>query len=80
MGFLLRPGFGEARYGDWEGQEIAAKNYFRPRLASVAARYAARFPHLDLIDIDAAFDGWQAAQMKHFSDGGIFDQILQSGR
>jgi sulfate transport system substrate-binding protein len=58
------------------GQELAARNYFRPRLASVAARYADRFPKLDLFTI-ADFGGWQAAQKKHFSDGGVFDQIYQ---
>jgi sulfate transport system substrate-binding protein len=59
-----------------QGQELAARNYYRPRLASVAARYADRFPKLDLLTI-ADFGGWQAAQKKHFSDGGVFDQIYQ---
>jgi len=59
-----------------EGQRIAAENYYRPRLASVAAEFANQFPALDLITIDE-FGGWQEAQKKFFADGGIFDQIYQ---
>ncbi|SNR92593.1 sulfate transport system substrate-binding protein [Methylobacillus rhizosphaerae] len=60
-----------------EGQEIAAKNYYRPRLESVAKKYEKVFPKLNLITIDAEFGGWQKAQKTHFSDGGTFDQIYQ---
>ena len=59
-----------------EGQEIAARNFYRPRLASVAAKYADKFPKLTLFTIDEAFGGWDNAQAKHFNDGGIFDQIF----
>jgi sulfate/thiosulfate transport system substrate-binding protein len=62
-----------------EGQEIAAKNYYRPRLASVAAKYAERFPKLNLFTIDELFGGWQKAQHKHFDDGGVFDRIYTPG-
>jgi sulfate/thiosulfate-binding protein len=58
-----------------EGQEIAAKNYYRPSDPAVAAKYAAQFPKLELFTIDAVFGGWQKAQKEHFGDGGIFDQI-----
>ncbi|WP_334106692.1 sulfate ABC transporter substrate-binding protein [Methylobacillus sp.] len=60
-----------------EGQEIAAKNYYRPRLESVARKYENFFPKLNLITIDSAFGGWQKAQKTHFADGGTFDQIYQ---
>ncbi len=60
-----------------EGQEIAAKNFYRPRLESVAKKYAATFPKIKLVTIDQDFGGWQKAQQIHFSDGGIFDQIYQ---
>ncbi len=60
-----------------EGQEIAARNYYRPRLKEVAARYDNRFPHLALFTVDEVFGGWQKAQKKHFEDGGIFDRIYQ---
>ena len=60
-----------------EGQEIAAKNYYRPTLPSVAKKYEAQFPKVNLVKIDDDFGGWQAAQKKHFADGGTFDQIYQ---
>ena len=62
-----------------EGQELAAKHFYRPRDPVVAARYAARFPKLDLVTVDGAFGGWTAAQAKHFADGGVFDQIYAPG-
>jgi sulfate/thiosulfate transport system substrate-binding protein len=61
-----------------EGQMIAADNYLRPRDIDVLARYADRFPELDLLTIKD-FGGWQAAQKKHFGEGGIFDQIYEPG-
>ena len=63
-----------------EGQEIAAKNHYRPRDAKVAAKYAANFAKVTLFTIDQAFGGWDAAQKTHFSDGGTFDQIYKPGR
>jgi sulfate/thiosulfate-binding protein len=60
-----------------EGQEIAAKNYYRPRMESVAKKYASTFPKLKLVTVDDVFGGWQKAQKQFFADGGIFDQIYQ---
>ena len=57
------------------GQEIAAKHYYRPRDAKVAAKYAAQFPKIKLVTIDDSFGGWQSAHKAHFADGGSFDQI-----
>jgi sulfate/thiosulfate-binding protein len=68
LGYLYSP----------EGQEIAAKNFYRPRSAEVAAKYAKSFPKLKLVTIDQAFGGWQKAQKTHFADGGVFDQIYLS--
>lgn len=62
-----------------QGQEIIARHYFRPRLASVAHRYAAQFPAMKLVDIDR-FGGWRKAQQDFFADGGVFDQIYQSNQ
>jgi sulfate/thiosulfate transport system substrate-binding protein len=59
------------------GQEIEAQNYYRPRSAEVAAKYAAQFPTLKLFTIDDTFGGWTKAQATHFADGGVFDQIYQ---
>jgi len=57
-----------------EGQEIAAKNYYRPRNQDVAVKYAAQFAAIELVGIDH-FGGWKLAQKTHFATGGIFDQI-----
>ena len=58
-----------------EGQEIAARNFYRPIDAKVAARYDRQFPKLNLFTIDEVFGGWTKAQKTHFADGGVFDQI-----
>jgi sulfate transport system substrate-binding protein len=58
-----------------EGQEIAARNFYRPTDAKVAAKYAKQFPKITLFNIDEVFGGWTKAQKTHFSDGGVFDQI-----
>lgn len=58
-----------------QGQEIAARHFYRPRDAAVAAKYAAQFPTLKLITIDDTFGGWAKAQAAHFADGGSFDRI-----
>ena len=63
-----------------DGQEIAARHYYRPTNARVAARYANRFPKVELFTIQDAFGGWQKAAKAHFQDGGSFDQIYQPGR
>jgi len=60
-----------------EGQDIAAKHYFRPRLASAAAKYEPNFPKIKLFTVDGVFGGWQKAQKTHFADGGVFDQIYK---
>jgi sulfate/thiosulfate-binding protein len=58
-----------------EGQEIAARNYYRPIDTTVYAKYQKQFPKLNLFTIDEVFGGWTKAQKTHFADGGIFDQI-----
>ena len=58
-----------------EGQEIAAKHFYRPTHAKVAEKYAAKFPKIELFKIDDAFGGWKNAHKAHFADGGTFDQI-----
>jgi sulfate transport system substrate-binding protein len=63
-------------YSD-EGQEIAAKNFYRPRNEAIAAKFAANFTQLKLINVDDEFGGWTKAQQTHFADGGVFDQIFQ---
>ncbi|MEV2370430.1 sulfate ABC transporter substrate-binding protein [Paenibacillus larvae] len=61
-----------------EGQTIAAENYYRPRLESVAQKFADQFQKIEMFTIDdPMFGGWQETQKKHFADGGLFDQIYQ---
>jgi sulfate/thiosulfate transport system substrate-binding protein len=57
-----------------EGQDIIARNYYRPRDADVAAKYASQYPKVKLVTI-ADLGGWAKNQAQHFSDGGTFDQI-----
>jgi sulfate/thiosulfate transport system substrate-binding protein len=57
-----------------EGQEIVARNYYRPRDPEIATKYAARYPKLNLVTV-ADFGGWAKVQAAHFSEGGVFDQI-----
>jgi sulfate/thiosulfate-binding protein len=57
-----------------EGQEIAAKNFYRPRDTAVATKYASQFAQVELVTIDH-FGGWKLVQNEHFATGGIFDQI-----
>ena len=58
-----------------QGQEAAARNYYRPRNQDVFKRHAAQFSKLKLYTVDEVFGGWKAAQKAHFADGGVFDQI-----
>ncbi len=58
-----------------EGQEIAARNFYRPRDPDVARKYEKTFPKVSLFTIDEVFGGWRAAQKRHFSDKGVFDEI-----
>jgi sulfate transport system substrate-binding protein len=66
----------EYLYSD-EGQDIAGRNFYRPRNQAIAAKYASIFPQIPLFTIDSAFGGWTKAQATHFADGGVFDQIYQ---
>ncbi|MBI4324522.1 MAG: sulfate ABC transporter substrate-binding protein [Chloroflexi bacterium] len=69
----------EYLYSD-EGQEIAGRNFYRPRSPQAAAKYTHVFPKVNLFTIDEVFGGWSKAQKTHFADGGMFDQISQANR
>lgn len=60
-----------------QGQEIAAKHYYRPRNEAVGKKYERQFAKVSLFTIDEVFGGWQKAQKVHFGEGGVFDQIFQ---
>jgi sulfate transport system substrate-binding protein len=62
-----------------EGQQIAAKHYYRPVVEPYAKQYAVQFPAIKLFTIDDIAGGWTKAQKVHFADGGLFDQIYQPG-
>ena len=66
-------------YSD-EGQEIAAKHYYRPAVDKFSKKHAAQFPKLKLFTVDEVAGSWAKAQKAHFADGGVFDQIYQPGR
>jgi sulfate transport system substrate-binding protein len=59
------------------GQEIAARNYYRPTLKAVADRHAKQFPQVSLFTLTDVAPNWAQAQKTHFADGGVFDQIYQ---
>jgi sulfate transport system substrate-binding protein len=63
-----------------EGQDIIARNHFRPRDLAVAARYAHRYPNVRTFTIDDVFGGWSKAQPEHFNDGGTFDRLYPPAR
>ena len=71
-------------YLEWlyseEGQEIAAKNFYRPRSEPVAKKHEKQFPKIDLFTIADVFGGWGKAQATHFADNGLFDQIYKPGK
>jgi sulfate transport system substrate-binding protein len=69
----------EYLYSD-EGQEIAGKNFYRPRVEKIAAKYAGQFPKIELFTVDEVFGGWPKAQRVHFADGGLFDKIYQPAK
>ncbi len=63
-------------YSD-EGQRLAAKHFYRPRNAKIAAEFSGQFPKVELFTIEAVFGGWTKAQKQHFAEGGIFDVITR---
>jgi sulfate transport system substrate-binding protein len=69
LGFLYTP----------QGQEVCARNYYRPRLKAVADAFAGNFPKLSLFTVDERFGGWARAHQRCFADGGLFDQVYQPG-
>jgi sulfate/thiosulfate-binding protein len=61
------------------GQDVVARNHFRPRDAAILASYADEFPDVELFTVDDVFGGWQEAQRRHFNDGGVYDRIFTAG-
>jgi sulfate transport system substrate-binding protein len=63
-----------------QGQEIEARDFYRPRNPEILDKYKNQFPNIPLASVDGDFGGWIKAQATHFADGGIFDQIYQPGK
>src|SRR5690606_16218076 len=70
LGFLYTPA----------AQDVIGKNFYRPTGEAAKAKYASVFPEVNLVTVDGAFGGWQAAQQRFFSDGGVFDQIFTDAK
>jgi len=62
-----------------QGQELEAKNFYRPRSPQVMAKYPAQFPKVKTFTLRDLFGDWHKVQAKFFADGGIFDQIGPGG-
>ncbi len=65
-------------YGE-QGQDICARNFYRPRMQSVAARHGEKFAGLKLFTVDARFGGWAKAHAAFFANGAVFDQVYSPG-
>jgi sulfate transport system substrate-binding protein len=72
-------GYLEHLYSE-EGQEIIARNHYRPRLETVAKKYADQFPKIQLFTLEEVAGDWHKAHKTHFGDGGIFEQIQRQNR
>ena len=76
----LGEGLTEGEVARWlvaEGQEIAAKHYFRPQSKEVLVKYAKQFPDVKLFTLAEVAGDWQKTQKTHFNEGGVFDQIFK---
>jgi sulfate transport system substrate-binding protein len=62
-----------------EAQDVIGANFYRPRNAAAAAKYASQFPAIELVTVEKNFGGWSKAQPEFFGDGGIFDQVYSKG-
>jgi sulfate transport system substrate-binding protein len=61
-----------------QGQDVIARNYYRPRDKAVEAKYASQFPAIQLFTVNDLFGGWGKVQKEFFGDGGVFDQIYKA--
>ncbi len=61
-----------------EGQDVIARNYYRPRDKTVLAKYSSQYPAIKLFTEADQFGPWDQVQKDYFGDGGIFDQIYKA--
>jgi sulfate/thiosulfate-binding protein len=60
-----------------EGQDVVARNYYRPRDKEALVKYASQFPNITLFTEETVFGSWSKVQKNFFGDGGVFDQIYK---
>jgi sulfate/thiosulfate-binding protein len=60
-----------------EGQEVIARNFYRPRDKAALAKYSAQFPTIKLFTAEQ-FGPWDKIQKEYFNDGGVFDAIYKA--
>jgi sulfate transport system substrate-binding protein len=63
-----------------EGQEIVAKNFYRPIDPQALAKHQGNFAKVKLFTLAETTGDWRKTQKSHFDDGGVFDQIFQPAR
>jgi sulfate transport system substrate-binding protein len=63
-----------------QGQELAAKHFYRPRLPAIATKYASQFSPVKTFTLAELFGDWRKAQATYFADGGVYDQITEGER
>ncbi|MBE0439478.1 MAG: sulfate ABC transporter substrate-binding protein [Gammaproteobacteria bacterium] len=59
-----------------QGQEIIAKQNFRPRNQTVLANFQHQYPTIKTFTVEEKLGGWAAVKAQHFADGALFDQIM----
>jgi sulfate/thiosulfate transport system substrate-binding protein len=59
------------------GQEIAAKNFYRPRNAEVAARYASKLPNVRTLEVGTVFGSWEKVTADFFANGALIDTLTK---
>lgn len=60
-----------------EGQEIIAKNFYRPSNETILKKYASTFPNVKLFQVTDIAASFQDAHKQFIADGGIFDDIYK---
>jgi sulfate transport system substrate-binding protein len=60
-----------------DGQEIIAKNFYRPTNPAILAKHKAQFPDVKLFPVTAVARNWDDAADKYFGDGKLFDSFYK---
>lgn len=60
-----------------QGQDIIARNYYRPRNAEVAARYMSKLTPVKVVEVGPFFGGWEKVTKDFFDNGALVDVLLK---